>query len=164
MHRHHDGHVQRSDTNGEDFGIDQVGCTEPTNGPGNCVKKNRNDGHGRGVFDRRVAGDVVGAHAVCATQVSSQVDQCRNLQADTGDEGSSTTNKVDNEQCEQKCRDKLDNAIDTSRQELDFGALNAELVSVSTYVCSQAGNTLTYPRIVGEYCVMALAPDHCPNV
>lgn len=82
---------------------------------------------GRGVLDRRVAGDVVCAHAVCAAQVASQVDQGCNLQADPGNERLPSTNKVDNEQGEQKRRDKLDNAVDSSRQELDFGALNTEL-------------------------------------
>jgi len=127
MKSHHDGHVERSDPDWKDLGVDQVRRTKPTNRPANRVEEDGYNSTSRCMFGRGVTLDVGSASTVCRSEIGSNVGKCDDLDTDSGNERSPTSDKIDNEQGEQYDSDEFDKTIDSGSQEGLFRASNTKL-------------------------------------
>jgi len=128
MKSHHNGHVERSNTNWKDLGVNQIGCAEPTNRPSYCVEEDGNDSTSRRMLGRRVTFDICSAHAVCRSKIGTNVTKSDNLETDTSNERSSTSDKIDNEQGKKQNNDKLDETINSSGEKGLFRACDTKLL------------------------------------
>lgn len=111
--RHHDRHVETSNSYWKDFRVDQIWRTEPTNCPSDRVNKYSHDRQSGRVLQRWMFLNLCSGLPIGSAQVSCKNTERDDLHAYPSNERTSSADEIDNHESEEQCRQKLDQTVYT---------------------------------------------------
>lgn len=117
MESRQDRDVERPDADREDLRGNEVWDGEPAYGPCDCVDENCYDGGFARCLRGRAVCDFLGGHLACDSEIGSDEGQGKDLHGDASHEGPPATDEVNDEDCNEKCRDELDDRVYASCEE-----------------------------------------------
>src|SRR6478736_5882771 len=104
MNSHEDGHVDRTNSQREDFGRDKVRNGEPADGPSDGVDVDGRNGCATSCHGRRASLNLLGSPAIGDFEVSTDKSQSEDLHGDTSHERSTSADEVDDKHGEDENR------------------------------------------------------------